>query len=66
MINKKGGMPKAKHSEKDSKGKLWVACYECNRGGNGDDKYKCSSGWKSKKWDYSGCFMGTLISGITI
>ena len=53
-----------KHSYKDTKGKLWVACCECNRGGNGKDKDKCSAGWQTKRWNHLGCFMGTLIEGV--
>ncbi len=52
---------KAKHSEKDSKGRLWVACSECDRGANGDDKYKCASGSKKKKFTGFGCFSGSLL-----
>ncbi len=29
---------KPKHSYKDTRGHLWVACSECNRGGNGDNE----------------------------
>jgi len=50
---------KAKHSKEDSKGHLQVACCECDRGGNGDAS--CSSGWKSKRWDYKACFSGRLL-----
>ncbi len=53
---------KAKHSYKDSKGILWVACSECDRGSNGDDKEKCSCGCRSKKFNGLGCFIGTLMS----
>ena len=47
------------YSEKDSRGHLSVACCECKRGGNGGKN--CSSGWKSKKWDYKACFSGELL-----
>jgi len=50
---------KPKHSERDSRGMLQVACCECVRGGNGDKS--CSSGWRSKKWDYKACFCGQLL-----
>jgi hypothetical protein len=53
---------KMKYSEYDSKGKLQVACCECKRGGNGDAS--CSSGWKSKKWDYKACFCGELLDAL--
>lgn len=49
------------HSFKDNKGKLWVACLECERGGNGSDKDKCSSGFRVKKFNGLGCFIGTLM-----
>lgn len=49
------------HSEKDNRGNLWVACSECERGGNGSDKDKCSSGWKCKKFNGTGCFSGELM-----
>jgi hypothetical protein len=48
-----------KYSEYDSRGCLQVACCECKRGGNGDKS--CSSGWRSKKWDYKACFSGELL-----
>lgn len=54
-------MKKAKYSEYDSKGKLYVDCSECNLGGNGNDKDKCSAGWRVKKGRMGGCFCGTLI-----
>lgn len=56
-------MSKKTHSYKDSFG-LWVACCECERGGNGTAKDKCSSGWTCKKWDSLGCYLGKLIAGI--
>lgn len=46
-------------SFEDKKGKLWVACCECDRGGNG--QADCSCGWKSKRWDMKGCFAGDLM-----
>lgn len=49
------------NSFKDSKGILWVACSECERGGNGSDKDKCSSGGTCKKFKGTGCFSGTLM-----
>jgi hypothetical protein len=51
------------HSFTDKKGKRWTACCECNRGGNGNDKDKCSCGWKITEWDQKGCFIGTEIVG---
>lgn len=48
-------------SFKDTKGMLWVACSECERGGNGSDKDKCSCGGSCKRFNNSGCFSGELI-----
>jgi hypothetical protein len=50
-----------KHSFTDSNGMRWVACSECERGGNGSDKDKCSCGWKIKLFNGSGCFSGIEI-----
>ena len=49
------------NSFKDSKGILWVACSECECGGNGADKDKCSSGGTCKKFKGTGCFSGDLM-----
>lgn len=49
------------HSYYDTQGRLWTACCECTRGGNGNDKDKCSCGWKVKRWNHLGCFCGVLI-----
>lgn len=57
---------KAKHSIKDTKGRLYVDCSECDRGGNGTVTDKCSCGWKVKKPKQSGCFMGTLLPGLEV
>jgi len=35
----------------DNKGKLFIDCSECDRGGNGTDKNKCSCGCHTKKAD---------------
>lgn len=51
------------HSFTDDNGKRWTACCECNRGGNGNDKDKCSCGWQSIEWDKRGCFLGSAIVG---
>jgi len=57
-------MKKARFSEYDTKGKLFVDCSECTRGGNGDDPDKCSCGWKHKRGRKGGCFIGTLMPGL--
>lgn len=59
-------MKKAKYSGKDSKGKIYIGCSECERGGNGSDIDKCSCGGKVKKGGHGMCFLGTLLSGLEI
>ena len=49
-----------KRSSRDSKGKLFVACCECKRGGNGEAN--CSCGWRVKRWNKMGCYVGELLS----
>lgn len=51
------------YSFNDEQGKRWTACCECNRGGNGNDPDKCSSGWQCTSWNQLGCFLGTEIVG---
>jgi hypothetical protein len=51
------------HSFNDENGKRWTACCECNRGGNGNDKDKCSSGWNITEWNQLGCYLGSEIIG---
>ncbi len=55
-------MKQPKHSYKEARGHLWVACSECNRGGNGEDKDKCSCGFNVKRGGKKGCFSGELMS----
>lgn len=52
------------HSYYDIKDRLMVACSECERGGNGNDKDKCSCGWKIRRGGRMGCFSGTLMQGV--
>ncbi len=59
-------MRKAKYSEKDSRGKLYIDCSECVRGGNGSDKDQCSCGWQVKKGEKGGCFCGELLAGLEV
>lgn len=54
----------AKYSQYDTRGKLFVDCSECDRGGNGTAEDKCASGWKHKKGNRGRCFMGELIEGL--
>lgn len=59
-------MKKAKFSQKDTRGKIYVDCSECTRGGNGTDADKCSAGWQIKKGKKGGCFIGQLLPGLKI
>lgn len=51
------------HSFTDNKGLLWMACCECDRGGNGNAEHKCSFGWRCTEWNKMGCYLGTAIVG---
>lgn len=57
---------KALHSRRDDKGRLYVACSECNRGGNGNDPDKCACGGRVKTGGKVGCFAGTLMPGLKV
>jgi len=59
-------MKKAKYSERDSRGRLLVDCSECERGGNGAAKYKCSCGWQVTRGRNGACFEGTLLAGLEV
>lgn len=59
-------MKEAKYSERDSRGVVYIDCFECERGRNGNDKDKCSSGHKHKKGGKGGCFCGILINGLFV
>jgi hypothetical protein len=41
----------------------FTACGNCNRGGGGNDKDKCSCGWREFKVTALGCYLGTPIVG---
>lgn len=43
--------------------KDFTACGACNRGGNGNDKDKCSCGWQVREINALGCFAGVPIEG---
>lgn len=45
----------------DNRGKISIDCSECDRGGNGSDKDKCSCGWKVKKPKRGSCYIGLLM-----
>jgi len=49
------------HSAVDIKGNLSVDCSECERGGNGTAKDKCSCGWKTKRPKHGACYIGDLM-----
>jgi len=57
---------KAKYSKKDTRGALFIDCSECTRGGNGNDRDKCSCGWKTKRGNKGGCFLGTLLPDLEV
>jgi len=59
-------MKQAIYSTKDSRGKLYVDCSECDRGGNGSAKDKCACGWRTKKGMKGGCFLGTLLPDLEV
>lgn len=48
------------HSKIYDNGAIWVACSECQRGGNGGATDKCSAGGHIKTWDKLGCWCGDL------
>ena len=50
-----------KASFKDRKGKLYIDCAECVRGGNGIEEDKCAAGWSTKIINRGGCFCGELL-----
>jgi hypothetical protein len=54
-----------RHSYTDGGGRLWVACSECERGGNGKEEDKCARGWKVRRYNKRGCFSGREIRGGT-
>jgi hypothetical protein len=56
----------AKFSRKDTKGKIYVDCSECTRGGKGSDPDKCASGWQIKSGRKGGCYLGVLIEGLSL
>lgn len=46
----------------DSKGRLYVDCAECERGGNGSAKDKCACGFRIQRKEKGGCFIGQLMA----
>jgi len=55
---------KAKYSEKDTRGFLFVDCSECTKGGNGNKS--CSAGWLKEQGNQGGCFCGVLLDGLEV
>ncbi len=41
----------------------FTKCCDCDRGGNGNAKDKCSCGWKTTTDNKLGCYLGTPIVG---
>jgi hypothetical protein len=66
ILNEISTLEKAKYSIRDSRGHLYVDCSECERGGNGSDKDRCSCGWKVKRGKQGGCFLGDLLSNLKV
>jgi hypothetical protein len=60
-----GGAKRNRHSFTDTNGRLWVACSECEGGGNGKEEHKCSGGWNVRRYNKMGCFSGREIGGET-
>jgi hypothetical protein len=49
-------------TEQELKTSPFIRCHECERGGNGSAKDKCSAGWDVKsRYCKSGCFQGERI-----
>ena len=57
---------KAKGSFYDSNERIFVDCYECERGKNGSEINKCASGIHLKKINQNGCFAGTLLKKLEV
>lgn len=55
-------MKKTIHSGFDSDGRLYVACSECVRGGNGDKS--CGAGWNVHRYNGQMCFSGEPLPEI--
>lgn len=55
----------AKHSFKDTRGALWVACSECERGANGSADCACGAN-AGKRFCNLGCFSGKLLPDLKL
>ncbi len=49
----------------DINGGFWTACSECERGGNGSAKEKCTGGHRIKRFNGHGCCIGILMEKYT-
>jgi hypothetical protein len=56
--------PKHSRIADAKKGVVYTDCAECDRGGNGTDKDKCSCGWRVKVGGRYGCYLGKLLPGL--
>lgn len=54
---------KSREDAIDMTEKKWIACGDCNRGGNGNDKDKCSCGWQTTERNHLGRYSGSEIVG---
>lgn len=61
-----GGKVKAKYSTRDSEGRLYVDCAECEKGGNGEGVVRCGSGARITKGFKGCCFSGILKKGLKV
>jgi len=44
----------------------WTACGNCDRGGRGNAKDKCSCGWQVTAANHLGCYLGEPIVGAPV
>lgn len=40
----------------------YTPCHKCDRGGNGNAKDKCACGWRFKRANGHGCYLGEPIT----
>jgi hypothetical protein len=56
----------AKFSGRESTGRQYIDCSECEGGGNGSDVHKCSSGLMHETGGKNKCYMGILMKGLKL
>lgn len=56
----------ARYSEIDSRGVLYVDCFECEKGPIGNAVDRCASASRIKKGLQGGCFSGVLRLGLEV